>query len=67
MAKHLDLHQVSFLSDNQQLVNFLNNANPDEPPTGESNITPKPSSTYPMKLLIEFIGSKGIRTVLLIL
>ena len=32
VAKHLDLHQVSFLSDNQQLVNFLNNANPDDLP-----------------------------------
>jgi len=32
VAKHLHLRQVSFLSDNQPLVNFLNNANPDEPP-----------------------------------
>jgi len=32
IAKHLHLRQVSFLLDNQHLVNFLNNANPDEPP-----------------------------------
>jgi ribonuclease HI len=32
VTKHLDLQQVLFLSDNQQLVNFLNNPNPDDPP-----------------------------------
>ena len=32
VTKHLDLHQASFLSDNQQLVNFFNDLNRDDPP-----------------------------------
>jgi len=32
VTKCLDIQQVSFLSDNQQLVNFLNDPNRDDPP-----------------------------------
>jgi hypothetical protein len=58
----LQIRECSFLSDCEQLVHFINSSDHSNPLTGESNLTPRSMTIYPILSHLDFSKSSGTTT-----